>query len=184
MNGKNQNIDKCYGNLGSVKNCAVKMLKSPSNIALTILTYVILSMLGMSYSSNQNFDMTVTPQYYVMLLSFISILVALINYNTKLVLLAIVGAVTVVVSLLAIVTSKIGVIWLGYRIGYYALCPMSIFLFLVQIKQITCFAWCQYCEVLKSSKVVNDIAKDGSDNLVKEVTKLDMRNNKQQNSKK
>ena len=183
MNDKNQNIDKCYGNLGSVKNCAVKMLKSPSNIALTILTYVIWSMLGMSYSSNQNFDMTVTPQYYVMLLSFISILVALINYNTKLVLLAIVGAVTVVVSLLAIVTSKIGVIWLGYPIGYYALCPMSIFLFLVQIKQITCFAWCQYCEVLKSGEV-SDIAKDNSDNFIQEVTKHDLRNNKQQNSTK
>jgi hypothetical protein len=80
---KNQNIDKCYGNSESIKNCAVKMLKSPSNIALFILTYVIWSMLGMSYSSNQNFDMTVTPQYYVMLLSFISILAALINYNTK-----------------------------------------------------------------------------------------------------
>lgn len=183
MNGKNKNIDKCYGNLESVKNCAVKMLKSPSNIVLIILTYVTWSMLGMSYSSNQNFDMTVTPQYYVMLLSVISILAALINYNTKLVLLAIVGAITVVVSLLAIVTSKIGVICLGYPIGYYALCPMSIFLFLLQIKQITCFAWCQYCEVLKSGKV-NGIAKDSSDNLIKEATKLDMRNNKQQNSKK
>lgn len=183
MNGKNQNIDKCYGNSESIKNCAVKMLKSPSNIVIIILTYMIWSMLGMSYSSNQNFDMVVTPQYYVMLLSFISILVALINYNTKLVLLAMVGAVTVVVSLLAIVTSKIGVICLGYPIGYYALCPMSIFLFLLQIKQITCFAWCQYCEVLKSCKV-SDIAKDSSDNFIKEVTKHDPRNNKQQNSKK
>ena len=183
MNGKNQNIDKCYDNLKSVKNCAVKMLKSPLNIALVILTYVIWSMLGMRYSSNQNFDMTVTPQHYIMLLSVISILAALINYKTKLVLLAIVGAMTFVVSLLSIVTSKIGVIWFGYPIGYYVICPISIFLFLLQIKQITCFAWCQYCEVLKSGEV-SDIAKDNSDNFIQEVTKHDLRNNKQQNSTK
>lgn len=183
MNGKNQNIDKYYGNLESVKNRAVKMLKSPSNIVIIILTYMIWSMLGMRYSSNQNFDMTVTPQYYVMLLSVISILAALINYNTKLVLLAIVGAMTVVVSLLAIVTNKIGVIWLGYPIGYYALCPMSIFLFLLQIKQITCFAWCQYCEVLKSCKI-NTIAKESTNNFTQEAAKHDSQNNKKQNSKK
>ena len=148
MNGKNRNIDKCFGNLESVKNCTVKILKSPSNFALVILTYMIWSMLGMRYSSNQNFDMMVTPQYYVMLLSAISILAALINYNTKLVLLAIVGVIAVVVSLLAVVTSKVGITWLGYPIGYYFLYPMSVFLFLLQIKQITCFAWNKYCEVL------------------------------------
>ena len=183
MNGKNKNTDKCHGNSESVKNCAVAMLKSPSNIVIIILTYMIWSMLGMSYSSNQNFDMTVPPQYYVMLLSFISILVALINHNTKLVLLAILGAITVVVSLLAIVTSKIGVIWFGYPIGYYALCPMSIFLFLVQIKQITCFAWCQYCEVLKASKT-SDIEKESTNNFTKEAAKHDSQNSKQQNRRK
>lgn len=184
MNNKYKNIDKCFGNLESAKDCIMKALKSPSNWALIIVTYMIWSLVGMRYSSNQNFDMVVAQQHYMMLLSVVSILSGLINHTTKLVKLAFIGAISTAISFLTIAVSKVGITWLGYPIGYYVLCPMSLFLFLLQIKQITCFAFCKYCEVLKSSGKVNDMTEDSSDNFIKEVTKHDPRNNKQQNSKK
>src|SRR4051812_33861900 len=100
MNNKNKIIDKGLDNSELVKNMAMKILKSRSSWGLVIVTYMIWSMLGMRYSSNQNFDMVVMPQYYVLLFSGISILAALIHHNTKLVLLAVIGSITVVVSLL------------------------------------------------------------------------------------
>lgn len=148
MNDNNQNTDK-FNNIEAVKNYTVKILKSPSNWALIIITYLIWSILGLSYSTNQNFDMTVTPQYYVMLLSIVSILSGLLNHTGALAKLAFIGAIAVVASMLAIITSKTGIICFGYPVGYYLLCPMSVFLFLLQIKYITSFSWSKYCEVLK-----------------------------------
>jgi len=104
----------------------------------------------MRYSSNQNFDMTVIPQYYILLVSSISILAGLINTDKKQLILTLLGAITVVVSLLTIVVSKVGVYWFGYPIGYYILCPISVFLFLWQIKRITCLAYYNYKEVITS----------------------------------
>lgn len=127
-------------------------------------------MLGMRYSSNQNFDMVVMPQYYILSLSLVSILTALINSNRKLMVLAMVASITVVISFLTIVTSKTGIRLLGYPVGYYALCPMSLLLFLLQIKQITYFAWCKYSEVLTPKEQLQKMAMDKHTQLSKEIS--------------
>lgn len=132
----------------SIGTTIVRILKSPSNWLLMFVTYEVWSLLGMSYSSNQNFDMVVIPQYYILLVSSISILAGLININTKQVILVLAGAITTVISLLTIAISKVGVFFFGYPMGYYVLCPVSVFLFLWQIRKIICFAYCNYKEVL------------------------------------
>ena len=132
----------------SVNSNIISMLKSPFNWLLMFVTYQVWSLLGMRYSSNQNFDMTVIPQYYILLVSSISILAGLINIDKKQLILTLLGAITVVVSLLTIVVSKVGIYWFGYPIGYYILCPISVFLFLWQIKRITCLAYYNYKEVI------------------------------------
>lgn len=135
----------------SVNSNIISILKSPSNWLLIFVTYQVWSLLGMRYSSNQNFDMTVIPQYYILLVSSVSILAGLINTDKKHLILTLLGAITVVVSLLTIVVSKVGVYWFGYPIGYYILCPISVFLFLWQIKRITCLAsYYNYKEVITS----------------------------------
>jgi len=160
------------------------MFTSPSNWAIAILTYMIWLLVGMRYSTNQNFNMVTAQQNYVMLLSLVSIIVAFVSYNTRLLKLALIGAITLPISFITVAVSQVGIVWLGIPIGYYVLCPISLFLFLLQIKQITCFAWCQYYEVLKSGSEVNNTMKDSPANLIKEVAKLDTGNHKQQNSKK
>ena len=181
---KNEYTNKCSIDSAAIKNCTVKMFTSPSNWAIAILTYMTWSLVGMRYSTNQNFNMVTAQQNYVMLLSLVSIIVAFVSYNTRLLKLALIGAITLPISFITVAVSQVGIIWLGIPIGYYVLCPISLFLFLLQIKQITCFAWRQYCEVLKSGSEVNNTMKDSSANLIKESTKLDRGNNKETNRKK
>ena len=150
MNTKENNTNQGINNSELFKVCIIRALKSPSNWLLIVLTYVIWSLVGMRYSTNQNFNMVVAPQNYIMLLSLVSIVTALMNYTTKLIKLAFIGSLTFVISLVTVVVSQVGIEWLGYPIGYYLLCPISLFLFLLQVKQISCFSWCKYCEILKS----------------------------------
>ena len=139
------NANKCMINSESVKDYILEAAKSPSNWVIVILTYMIWSLVGMRYSSNQNFDMVTAQQDYVMYLSLISIIAGLIHHQTKLIKLALTGAVTIAVSFITVVASKVSVIWLGYPIGYYLLCPITLFLFLQQIRLICCFACRNYC---------------------------------------
>ena len=143
MTKKELNANKCM-NLESTKSCMMKMIKSPSNWVIVIFTYMIWSLVGMRYSTNQNFDMVTAQQNYVMLLSLVSIIVAFVSYDTRLLKLALIGAITLPVSFVTVAASKVGVIWLGIPIGYYALCPITIFLFLLQIKSISSFVCSKY----------------------------------------
>jgi len=106
---------------------------------------MIWSLVGKGYSTNQNFSMEVAQQNYVMLLSLVSIAIGLINHQTKLVKLALTGSITFMLSFITLAVTKVGIFWLGYPIGYYLLCPITLFLFLQQIKQICCFACRNYC---------------------------------------
>lgn len=139
------NANKCKINSKSAKECMLKMIKSPSNWVIVILTYMLWSLVGMRYSTNQNFSMDVAQQNYVMLLSLVSIAMGLINHQTKLVKLALIGSITFVLSFITLAVTKVGIFWLGYPIGYYLLCPITLFLSLLQIKQICCFACRNYC---------------------------------------
>lgn len=70
------------------------------------------------------------------------------------------GAAAILLSIFAIITNKIGIVWLGYPVGYYLLTPLSIFLFLLQIKTYICFAYYNCSELSKSSNTssaINDI---------------------------
>lgn len=139
------NSNKCIINSKSAKECMLKMVKSPSSWVIVILTYIIWSLVGMRYSSNQNFDMVTAQQDYVMLLSLVSIAMGLINHQTKLVKLALIGSITFALSFVTLVVTKVGIFWLGYPIGYYLLCPITLFLSLQQVKDICCFACGNYC---------------------------------------
>jgi len=144
MRVNKNNVNKCMINSKSVKDCIMGAAKSPSNWVIVILTYMIWSLVGMRYSTNQNFDMVTAQQDYVMYLSLISIIAGLIHHQTKLIQLALTGAVTIVVSFITVVASKVSIIWLGYPIGYYLFCPITLFLFLQQIRLICCFACRNY----------------------------------------
>ncbi|GAB4165138.1 MAG: hypothetical protein Tsb006_4700 [Rickettsiaceae bacterium] len=149
MTDSKQNTNKCAINSEAAKGCMIKMVKSPANWLLIILTYMIWSLVGMRYSTNQNFNMVTAQQNYVMLLSLVSIIVALINHNTKLIKLAVIGSATLVLSFVTLAVSQVGLILFGYPVGYYYLCPITLLLFLLQIKDIMCFAYYRYQEVLK-----------------------------------
>ena len=135
------------------KDCILKMLRSPANWVVIAMTYIIWSLVGMRYSTNQNFNMVTAQQNYVMAMSLVSVIIAAFNHNTKLVNLGLIGATTLVISFITVATSQVGVILYGYPIGYYLFCPITIFLFLQQIKQICIFSYCKYCELLKRSGV-------------------------------
>lgn len=137
------------------KDCMLGMVKSPSNWAILILTYIIWSLVGMRYSTNQNFSMEMVQQNYVMLLSLVSISMGLINHQTKLVKLALIGSITLMLSFITLVTSRVGIVWFGYPIGYYLLCPITLFLLLEQIKQICYFACYKYYETLRECNSTN-----------------------------
>jgi hypothetical protein len=145
MTIKENNANKCTINSKTAKDCMLRMVKSPSNWVVLISTYLLWTLVGMRYSSNQNFDMVTAQQDYVMYLSLISIIAGLMHHQTKLIKLALTGAVTVAVSFITVVASKVSVIWLGYPIGNYLLCPITLFLFLQQIRLICCFACRNYC---------------------------------------
>ena len=149
MTTNKNNSSKCMINSKSSKDCMLGMVKSPSNWVIVILTYIIWSLVGMRYSTNQNFSMDVAQQNYVMLLSLVSITMGLINHQTKLVKLALIGSITFVLSFITLAVTKVGIFWLGYPIGYYLLCPITLFLSLEQIKQICWFTCCKYYGALK-----------------------------------
>lgn len=141
MEEKNQSI--CTINSELAKACAMKMVKSRSNWVMLVLTYIIWCLVGLRYSTNQNFDMVIAQQNYVMYLSLASIIVALVNRQTSLVKLAMIGSVTFVISFVTVVLSKVGVTIFGYPIGYYLFCPVTLFLMLLQVKEIICFSRCK-----------------------------------------
>jgi hypothetical protein len=101
------NSSKCRLDSKSAQDCVLKMIKSPSNWVIVILTYIIWSLVGMRYSSNQNFDMVIAQQDYVMYLSLISIIAGLIHHQTKLIKLVLIGAVTTALSFITVVVSKV-----------------------------------------------------------------------------
>jgi len=144
MTIKENNTNKCMISSIASKDCMVKMLKSPSNWVIVVLTYIIWSLVGMRYSTNQNFNMLTAQQNYVMYLSLASIIIATINHNTSLVKLALIGSITFGISFITLAVSQVGIIWLGYPIGYYLLCPITLFLSLLQIKQICSFVCCKH----------------------------------------
>lgn len=145
MTTNHNNSSKCQFNLQAAQDCILKAIKSPSNWVIVILAYMVWSLVGMRYSTNQNFSMELAQQNYVMLLSLASIAMGLINHQTKLVKLALIGSVTFVLSFVTLAATRVGIVWLGYPIGYYLLCPITLFLSLQQIKQICCFACRNYC---------------------------------------
>jgi hypothetical protein len=165
MKKNTNNLNKCMVNSISAKACMLKMLKSPSNWVVVILTYMIWSLVGMRYSTNQNFNMAIAQQNYVMLLSLVSIVMALMNHQTKLVKLALIGSVTFVLSFITLAADKVGIIWLGYPIGYYLLCPITLFLSLMQIKQICSFACFNYYGSLNTLLKESDSATDNTEAL-------------------
>ena len=184
MNNKCKNILRCLGNSALVKNYIQKILQSPSNWLVVVMTYFIWSLVGMRYSSNQNFDMVIANQHYVMLLSLVSILAALINHTTKLIKLAFIGSISILASFLTVVISKVGIIWLGYPIGYYFLWPITLYLFLLQLKEISCFACCKYYEILQANEIVNAITNDIVISKVSDSYNAEKITNKKQNIKK
>ena len=141
---KKEYTNKCFSDSEKLKNCTVKIFTSPSNWVIAILTYIIWSLVGMGYSTNQNFNMVTAQQHYVMLLSLVSIIVAFVSYDTRLLKLALIGAITLPVSFITVAASQVGIIWFEIPIGYCALCPITIFLFLLQVKQICRFACAKY----------------------------------------
>lgn len=178
------NSNKCMINSSSTKECLLRMVKSPSNWAIVILTYIIWSLVGMRYSSNQNFDMVTAQQDYVMLLSLVSIAMGLINHQTKLVKLALIGSITFLLSFVTLAVTKVGIFWLGYPIGYYLLCPLTLLLSLVQIKDICCFACCKYYGALRECNDATDTNKSEELDTPNKKAQIEGNKTKKQNKKK
>lgn len=146
---KESNENKCVINSELVIASILNTLKSPSNWVILVLTYMIWSLVGMRYSSNQNFNMVTAQQDYVMYLSLVSIIVALVNQETKLIKLALIGSITFATSFVTVAITKVGIIVMGYPVGYYFFCPITLFLSLLQLKQISYFACCKYYGAIK-----------------------------------
>lgn len=156
---KQQELKEGNTRLGLILCCMSKTIKRPSFWLVLLTTYVLWDMTGRRYSSNQNFDMMVTLHHYILFISGISILTGVLSYNTKLNSLVMTGATAVLLSIFTIITNKVGIVWLGYGVGYYLLTPLSIFLFLWQIKTYVCFAYCNCCEGLEENNIspaIND----------------------------
>jgi hypothetical protein len=156
---KLQELKEGNTKLGLILGCISKAVKRPSFWLVLLTTYMLWNMAGMRYSSNQNFDIMVTLHHYILFISGISILTGVISYHTKLNSLVMAGAAAVLLSIFAIITNKVGIVWLGYGVGYYLLTPPSIFLFLWQIKTYICFAYCNYREVSENNNIspaIND----------------------------
>ena len=155
-----QGLKQISTKLGLILCCMSKAVKLPSFWLVLLTTYMLWDMVGMRYSSNQNFDIMVTLHHYILFISGISILTGVISYNTKLNSLVMAGVTAILLSIFAIITNKIGIVWLGYPVGYYLLTPLSIFLFLLQIKTYICFAYYNCSELSKSSNTssaINDV---------------------------
>ena len=63
----------------NVKNNLISHIRKPSNWFIIVGTYLIWLMLGMRYSSNNNFDLVVMSHLYMLLTSLVSIIVGIIN---------------------------------------------------------------------------------------------------------
>lgn len=137
-----EKITSCL-TVNSIKECLIKTSKSPSNWVILILTYLVWYRVGMGYSSNQNFDIIVSHQNYIMLLSLVSIIIAVMN-PVQLGKLAAIGAITFFVSLITIITYKTWASFFRISMGYYFFCPITLFLFLLQLKHI-CYFTCNSC---------------------------------------
>lgn len=138
-------------NIRGYKTCLKNGLRKPSNWGVMIATFFIWVLVDLTYAANQNFDMVVTVQTYVMLTSLMSVVVGILSNQVKGQNLVITGAVGIVISLLTIVTMKV---FLTIVAGYLFL-YVSIFLFLLQIKYFLCFA-CHAKKKLERGKHVND----------------------------
>lgn len=98
-------------------------------------------------------------QNYIMLLSLVSIVIGFINHQTKLAKLSFIGSITFVLSFLTLAVSKVGIYWFGYPVGYRLLRPLTLLLFLVQIKDICFFAYSKYYGVLREGIITIDTNK-------------------------
>lgn len=130
-----------------IQNCVGDFFKSWKNWVLLFVTYCVWDLLCSRYSANHNFDMVVVPQYYMLLLSSISTLIAFAHKDTKLIKLGMVGPFSIVISMLTIITIKTGYGFAGYNL----LLPIAVFLFLYQVKTISSFACCIYKDLCKKN---------------------------------
>lgn len=178
MNANNNNSYKCEMDFKSFKTCMQKMLKSPLNWAIVILTYGVWLLVGMRYSTNQNFNMVTAQQGYIMHLSIASVIVGIVSSNTHLAKLTLLGVVTFFISFITVVVSQVRIICFGYPIGYYFFCPLTLCLFFLQIKEICGFAcpkyYCWQSDCESSSVDINE----SKNNALNKQKKLIKKSNK------
>ena len=161
MNNKYKNIPKSLDNKALIISCVIKILKSPLNWFIVFISYVMWRLVGM-YSEMGivgPLEVTYYNTSYFLWMSFITMLAGLINNNNiQLAKLTVLAEISLAVNIITLSACKIGI---GISapnipIGYY-LSIISIFLFFVQIKQLICFSYSKYQELLASEGITENI---------------------------